>query len=121
MTEVGPLANQETQDAMKATRRRRSREHRQDIEYIMSTQPGRRFMYWLLFEKCAVHGSSFCGAIKDGSSAAQHAAFLEGHRDVGLSLAGDLQEICVGRYIEMMQEEFSSRARDFVHTQGDES
>jgi hypothetical protein len=67
-----------------------------DLQWVMSTKTGRRWMHKLL-ERCGVEAEIFS---TNGSTMAHSA----GRRSVGLELLGDLRSCVRDRYIEMLRE-----------------
>jgi hypothetical protein len=66
-----------------------------DIDTLMSTPAGARFI-WRLLQITGVDRISF-------SSDPLMMAFKEGHRNIGLRLTADLMEACPEKYINMMR------------------
>jgi hypothetical protein len=71
-------------------------QRREIVTGIMSVAPGRRWMCELL-EHCHVFSTSF-------SDATNRMAFMEGQREVGLHLLGDIMSACPDHYVTMMRE-----------------
>lgn len=68
-----------------------------DIVEVLSTLPGRRFV-WRYLAKCGVFKSSY-------SHSGSEVYFNEGRRDIGLALLGDIMRASPQSYIQMMKEE----------------
>jgi len=66
-----------------------------DLEEIMSTTAGRRFMRRLIGQ-CGLYRSSFTGN--------STTFFNEGARNVGLWVHAEMMSACPQRYLEMLQE-----------------
>ena len=63
---------------------------------VMSTQPGRLWMFDKL-QACHIFASSF-------TTNALQTAFAEGERNVGLQLLNDIMQACPDQYVLMMKE-----------------
>lgn len=79
-----------------------------DIDKIMSTPEGSRFM-WRVLGMCGVFQSSF-------SADALHMAFREGQRNIGLKIQGDIIEACPGRFINLMNASQTKPAKEKEET-----
>ena len=66
-----------------------------DIYAIMSSVPGRRYMFGLI---------EFCGVYKTSFTGDDRTFFLEGSRNVGLKVLSDIQESCAEFYTKMIEE-----------------
>lgn len=67
------------------------------IKEIMSTSPGRKWIYdWL--ERCHCYSTSFIQGSPDAS------AFREGERNIGLQLLVDVQNAASETYLTMLKE-----------------
>jgi hypothetical protein len=75
-----------------------------DIDALMSTPAGARFI-WRLLTLSGVFRSSF-------SSDALIMAMNEGQRNIGLRLLGDLTEACPEKYINMMRTAKSRKTKE---------
>jgi hypothetical protein len=65
-----------------------------DLESVLSTEAGRRFVCSLVFD--VAHWGWRCSdpAIREGSCAAQHAAFVDGMQEVGRRVAFEARAHC---------------------------
>lgn len=104
----GPLSNPATQDRLRRHERLREQIRRMDMQAVMGTQAGRRFVWQVLAGRCGTFGASFTGEALTG-------AFNEGRRAVGLELMAALQEVCPEAYLAMLGEASSAQTED-VHT-----
>lgn len=66
------------------------------LRSVMSTPPGRAWIYDLLTE-CSIFASTF-------RPDASYSAFLEGTRKIGLMFLADLMKACPDQYLPMVQE-----------------
>jgi hypothetical protein len=66
-----------------------------DIRALMSTVPGRRFM-WRLLDKAGIYKSSMTGN--------SQTFFLEGQRNIGLFLLAQVNDHCLDEYVQMLTE-----------------
>lgn len=81
-----------------AKKEKRGREQEvDDIKFILSSAQGRRF-YWRLLERCGVYSLSFRAGQPDQT------AYLEGHRNIGLTFLNDLMTAEPEAYLKMMKE-----------------
>lgn len=85
---------------MTDTEKRAAQEAVEDLEAVLGTAPGRRFVYRVLAE-CGVYRSSFSG--NSGSF------FQEGKRAVGLWLIAELEGVDVTAYPRMLLERAEHR------------
>lgn len=69
-----------------------------DVQWLMSTQQGRRIM-WRLLSLAGVFRISFAGEETHAT------AFAEGARNIGLVFMNDLQTLCPERYVQMTSEQ----------------
>jgi hypothetical protein len=67
----------------------------EDLQTVMSTKGGRRFV-WNLLSKCGIYEITFTGN--------SWGNFKEGMRNIGLMLLSDLQEHCMDKY-QLMERE----------------
>lgn len=74
-----------------------------DIQAVMSTREGRRFLNRVL-DKAAVMRCSFTGN-------ANQTAFNEGQRNIGLFITGEIMEECGDLYLLMLREAKDAEAR----------
>lgn len=75
-----------------------------DLQWLMSTQQGRRFM-WRLLSMSGVYRLSYAG------EQTHETAFAEGARNIGLQLMHDVQTLCPDLYAVMVEEQRSARSR----------
>jgi hypothetical protein len=71
-------------------------QRREIVAGIMSVAPGRGWMCQLL-EHCHIFATSY-------ADSSNRMAFMEGQREVGLNLLGDIMASCPDHYITMMRE-----------------
>lgn len=86
--------SQQVKNAKRSEESKRNQELN-DVEFVLSTPQGRRFL-WRLLGVCHVFKTSFTGN--------STTFFNEGKRDVGLRLLGDINEASPDSYLKMMQE-----------------
>ena len=86
-------------DAKRKRATRKAKQAENDIIAVMKTIEGRRFIARLL-QACGLNRRSFNPANPDP----QLTAWLDGHRDVGLGLTGDLTRICPELFVQMEKE-----------------
>lgn len=67
-----------------------------DMEWVLSDERGRRFVWWLL-EEAGVYSSSY-----DGTS--EGTIFNEGNRVLGLKVLERIHEISPEKYLQMIKE-----------------
>lgn len=68
-----------------------------DIKWLLSSPRGRRLVWWLL---------GITGVFRTSFNASGSTTFFnEGSRNVGLQLLAKVQEHCIDRYVEMLQEQ----------------
>lgn len=73
-----------------------ARQEAEDLKWLMADKRGRRFM-WALLERTHVYKTSMTGN--------SHTFFLEGERNIGLAMMGQLHTVCPERYAEMVKEQ----------------
>lgn len=110
MSEAGYLTNEEAQKRLKKRDRAIERQREDDVRAVMGTVQGRRFVYHLIYGRCAVLDKSFSG---NG-----HDAWRNGRRAVGLDLTTDLQALAPDRYVEMVEEAIKAAKEDALQRQG---
>lgn len=69
-----------------------------DVEWLMSTQQGRRVM-WRLLSLAGVYRTSFAGEETHAT------AFAEGARNIGLQLIHEVQRLTPDAYSQMVKEQ----------------
>lgn len=74
-----------------------------DLQWVMSSPRGRRFMAWLL-GFTGIRRSSF-------NNSGSVTAFNEGQRNVGLAIEGHLLEHCHGSYLTLLDEQQKLKAK----------
>jgi hypothetical protein len=73
----------------------------EDFKWLMSSPRGRRLMKWLL-ELTGVYRTSF-------NNSGSITAFNEGQRNIGLALMAQLNDHCLDRYVEMLNEQRTTK------------
>ncbi|RUM90705.1 MAG: hypothetical protein DSZ27_08420 [Thiomicrospira sp.] len=68
----------------------------EDIQFILASEQGRRFMSRLIHDVCGIHRSTFTGN--------SQGYFLEGQRNVGLTFFGDIVEANPEAYTKILME-----------------
>lgn len=63
-----------------------------DLEWVLGSERGRAFVYWLVFQLGRLESASFDPSIKDGVAMAQVMARNEGIREVAAVLAARAQQ-----------------------------
>lgn len=86
--------SQQVKNAKRSEESKRNQELN-DVEFVLSTPQGRRFL-WRLLGVCHVFKTSFTGN--------STTFFNEGKRDIGLRLLADINEASPNSYLKMMQE-----------------
>lgn len=81
-----------------AASRRRDQRATEDLQRVMSTVSGRRFV-WGLLEDCHIHHGSF----RHGEPV-ESAVFREGERNVGLKIMARINSTCPDLYAVMVRE-----------------
>lgn len=84
----------QVKESAQAAKIRRDRELN-DLRVVLSSQHGRRFL-WRLLAHCGMYRTSFTGT--------SETFFLEGQRNVGIWLHGELEEADVESILSMMKE-----------------
>jgi|TARA_R110000796_G_scaffold35622_1_gene91390 hypothetical protein len=69
-----------------------------DLQWILSSPRGRRWIYDLCYGKCHIERASFCGTDTHGTS------FNEGGRAIGSALMDDVRTAYFGAFMKMMEE-----------------
>lgn len=67
-----------------------------DMEWVLSDERGRRFVWWLL-EEAGVYNSSF-----DGTT--EGTVYNEGNRNMGLKVLARIHETSPEKYLQMIKE-----------------
>lgn len=98
---VKNAADEEQVASAGARERDRRKEELADLRLVLA-QPGGRRVLWRLLERCGVFSPTF-------DPDAGRAAFLEGHRNVGLWVLADIQEAAPDAFLAMIAE---SRRRE---------
>lgn len=93
------------------TRRLNPREL-EELDAVLRTPAGRGLYYRLVFLVCCIEDLTFASNIKDGQAAAQHTAFGEGVRSVGMTLRDEAQQYCPDLYLRMIEEQTALRLHD---------
>lgn len=97
-TDVRDLERTEAQAA--DTKRRNYLRERNDLQTVMSTVQGRRFM-WRQLERAGVFRTTFAGHDPKTN-------FNEGQRNIGVMLLADIHEHCIEQYVVMLTENRTS-------------
>lgn len=79
----------------KEQKRRRTRRDA-DLKWVMSSAPGRRFM-WELLAECGIYRCSF-------NNSGSQTFFNEGMRNVGTMKLAQLMKVCPDDYLKMQSE-----------------
>jgi len=103
MTE-NPLTNPRVQRRLKDLDLRVEAQDAADLDAIMRTTSGRRFMYRMVFLVGKLQARSY-------DSSGQAMAFNEGRRAMALSLLNETQAICPELWMAMLKERISSEER----------
>lgn len=74
---------------------------REDLQWLMQHQSGRRFV-WRLFDRCGFHRPSYTGESLSTS-------FNEGQRNIALLVLHDLFRFCPNQYFLMLKENTEPR------------
>lgn len=74
----------------------------EDLRWVLDTQQGRRFVFWLLDGVCGLHAASYSGGRED-------TFYREGRRAVGIELMGTAQTYVPGLYRQMLFEALSAK------------
>lgn len=101
-----PVFVTEPAPARKAAKREQARINREvsDLQWLMSHEPGRRFMHRLLAD-CGVAVNSYERAkAANAPDMALHMAFLEGSRNIGNIQLDRIQQHCLDAYWTMTKE-----------------
>lgn len=108
--EHGKLSDAQFQERVRQTRRRLEAQRVEDLQHVMRTDSGKRFVYSLAFERGKLHGPSFHGHQKDGLSNALCSAHVEGRRGLASELIDDVKKHCLPEFLEMMGTQIKERA-----------
>lgn len=92
---VGNASDSEQVKNAKRSEESKRNQELNDVEFVLSTPQGRRFL-WRLLGVCHVFKTSFTGN--------STTFFNEGKRDIGLRLLADINESSPDSYLKMMQE-----------------
>lgn len=96
MTE-GPLTSPAIQKRLKALDMRTTAIEAADLDTIMRSEAGRRFMYRMVFRIGLLQARSF-------DSSGQMMAYNEGRRAMALLLLSETQAVCPELWMEMLKE-----------------
>lgn len=69
-----------------------------DLQWILSSPRGRRWVYDLCHDKCHIERASYCGPDTHGTS------FNEGGRAIGSALLDEVRNAHFGAFMKMMEE-----------------
>lgn len=105
MNKRGPLSSETLAKDSKERAEARLALERDDFKEVVSTAPGRRFMWRLINARCGVTSSSY-------SSDPYATAFGEGQRGVGIKLLNDMQEVAPEQYVVMLTEALRQQHED---------
>ena len=100
----GALANEDLQNVAKEREALRDAQQKADLEVILGTPPGRRFLYRLIFEIAGTESLSYTGNAET--------YFREGRRDVGLTVRAEAQDNFPELYIRMVAEQMATRQEE---------
>ena len=81
-------------------------QRKEDVNGIMSVEPGRKWMCELL-EHCHIFSTSY-------SDVTARMAFMEGQREVGILLLTDIMGACPDQYVLMMRERNERSSTDDI-------
>jgi hypothetical protein len=101
MTDENFLLSHEELAEQQAERSRQEQQRaieRDDLKWVMSNVKGRRFM-WRLLGQTGLYKTSY-----RPDRQPHDVLFMEGQRNIGLTLLGELDSTCPERYAEMMEE-----------------
>jgi hypothetical protein len=103
----GPSANERLQQIERNIDKVQEAQARADLRNIVTESFGRRFMYHLIFEVCGVESLSY-------GTSTEHTIFLEGRRDVGITVLNDFMEKFPEEYMQMILEMTQARQEEFL-------
>jgi hypothetical protein len=83
----------------------RERTRIEDVKQIMALPCGRRFVFDLIDRRCKLFSGSFSGD-------PHLTSYREGGRAIGIELASELQRLCSGQYVQMIEDQFNEQHKD---------
>jgi hypothetical protein len=92
------LITDDSPDQGKKKQSKKRDQYREDFDWLMSTERGRRLM-WSWLGECGIFQTSVRGGT-DGNAV----YFNEGMRNIGLMRMGDINSICPNNYVKMLKE-----------------
>jgi hypothetical protein len=75
-----------------------------DLEFVMGTPAGRRFVASIIFDVCKWGWRTTDLAIRDGDTESSHAHFLDGMEEVGRRLKYEAERHCIGLWRRLYDE-----------------
>jgi hypothetical protein len=78
------------------------KDRERDLQWILSSDRGRRWIYSLCYENCHVDAPSFCGDDTHGT------AFNEGGRAIGAALLETVRNKHFSAFIKMIEENYGT-------------
>ena len=107
MSREGHLSNPDAQNRL----RQREKDHRRqtdaDLQGVMSTPQGRRFVWRVLSHMSGAFGLSFTGN--------NTTFFNEGRRSIGVELMTEAQRVAPADYVHMLNETLRAQQDDALH------
>lgn len=100
----GALANEDLQRVAKERDELRRVQELADLDAVLGTAPGRRFLYRLIFTIAGTESLSYTGNAET--------YFREGRRDVGLTVRAEAQDNFPEAYIRMVAEQMATRQEE---------
>ena len=99
---------------IKDFQKRKERVLNDDIQFVMSSEQGRRFIYWLLWTRCGLMEGVADSSIKDGVAAAMHSWRREGQRDIAIDLSEQIKRVTLEKYVLMIKESTSALQEELL-------
>jgi hypothetical protein len=101
----GHLSDADAQERLLQQERRLTAIEQADLQDLLKHPWGRRLYYRLVFLLCGLESPSYAEAF-------QQMAFLEGRRDIGITLRDEAQAVCPELWTRMVAEQVAARAED---------
>lgn len=117
---AGKLSDSQYQQVLRDIQKRADRQREEDIRTIMDTEAGRRFIYWVIFDKGKLQDRSFTSGVenvKDGIHAALRMARIEGSRVLAIDLHNDVRDTTPMAFLTMMSEAVRSMEANLAQEQ----
>jgi hypothetical protein len=100
------------QKALKAEENTKRSQDMADLEVVLGTVSGRRYLYRQIFLAGGLWSSCWHGDVRDGVCAARHDSYAQGFHDMALKIATEIRDEFPKQFKQMWNENFAGLLAD---------